>query len=71
MLTASRRNANAYNALAAEVSYDRSLIKLSESLDIAASASNFTHPREERRRLETRLAECGIDLDALARRQRV
>ena len=58
MLHSSRdATTNAYNALAAEVSYDRSLIKLSESLGIAAGVSNFSHPIEARRRSEAALAD--------------
>lgn len=70
MLTASRRNDNAYGALAAEVSYDRSLIKLAHAHDIDAKAENFVNPSEERRRLERELASAGVDLTALARHQR-
>jgi len=61
------RDENAYSALAAEVSYDRALIKLCEANDIEASPANFTHPSEERRRLEKALAGAGINLTALAR----
>ncbi len=64
------RDENAYSALAAEVSYDRALIKLCEANDIGASAANFTHPSEERRRLEKALAGAGINLTALARQHR-
>ncbi len=64
------RDENAYSALAAEVSYDRALIKLCEANGIEASAANFTNPSEERRRLEKALAGAGINLTALARQHR-
>ncbi|MGA7836295.1 MAG: hypothetical protein WCA31_13900 [Acidimicrobiales bacterium] len=70
MLTASRRSANAYSALAAEVSYDRSLIKLAQAFDIPSDVSKFSNPGEERRRLERALVNVGVDLSALARHQR-
>lgn len=70
MLTASRRSENAYSALGAEVSYDRALVKLAQALHISTNLSNFSRPSEERRRLERALAEAGVDLGALARRQR-
>jgi hypothetical protein len=70
MLTASRSGANAYSALAAEVSYDRSLIKLAQGFDIEVKVADFSNPGQERRRLERALANAGVDLSALARHQR-
>jgi hypothetical protein len=60
----------AYSSLAAEVTYDRALIKLCEANDVPALAMNFVHPREERSRLEHHLASSGVDLADLARRRR-
>jgi hypothetical protein len=56
--------------LAAEVAYDRSLLKLCEAGRIAGSALGFAHPVDERARLEAALALAGTDLVALARRRR-
>jgi hypothetical protein len=60
----------AYSSLAAEITYDRALIKLCESNDVAVMAASFAFPRQERARLERELATAGIDLAALARRRR-
>jgi hypothetical protein len=62
--------ATAYSSLAAEIAYDRALIKLCESNDVAVTATNFTFPKQERVRLERELAIAGIDLAALARPRR-
>jgi hypothetical protein len=56
-------------ALAAEVSYDRALIKLCTAHGIEADALGFSHPGPERARLERDLAAVGIDLVALARQR--
>lgn len=61
---------NVYSALAAEVGYDRALIKLSVVHGIEASPEQFIKPAEERRRLELALLEDGVDLTDLARRRR-
>ena len=60
----------AYSSLAAEVAYDRALIKLCETNYVTVTATDFAFPRQERVRLERELATCGIDLVALARRRR-
>jgi hypothetical protein len=61
---------NVYSALASEIAYDRSLIKLSEAHGISTSVASFVRPNEERRRLEHALADAGIDLTDLARGRR-
>jgi hypothetical protein len=67
LLTSPRSGEPAYRALAAQVSYDRSLIKLCEIFDIATSVDNFTNPIAERRRLEQELALAGLDFAELSR----
>jgi hypothetical protein len=52
----------ALTALAAEVAYDRALIKLCEAQRIGVSDLSFLHPRQERARLEAALAAAGVDL---------
>jgi hypothetical protein len=59
-----------YGALAAEVGYDRALIKLSVARGIATSSAHFATPAHERRRLERALVDEGVDLADLARRRR-
>lgn len=54
-------------ALAAEITYDRALVKLCASQHIEVDVMGFAHPRNERARLERELALAGIDLAALAR----
>jgi hypothetical protein len=49
-------------ALAAEVAYDRALIKLCEAHGIGVVDLSFLHPRQERARLEAALVAAGIDL---------
>jgi hypothetical protein len=58
---------SAYSALAADVTYDRALIRLCRANGVEAIESSFSHPREERDRLERALTTAGIDLAALAR----
>ncbi len=60
MLESSR--ATGVVALAAEISYDRALIKVCEANGIEATTSRFSRPREERARLERELIAIGIDL---------
>lgn len=60
----------AYSSLAAEIAYDRALIKICQSNGVAVAATSFDHPRQERARLERALALAGIDLAALTRRRR-
>jgi hypothetical protein len=61
----------ALTALAAEVAYDRALIKLCEAHGIDVVDLSFTHPREERARLEEALAVAGLDLVGPGSRARV
>jgi hypothetical protein len=49
-------------ALAAELSYDRALLKVCEAHGIGTSTRRFTRPREERSRLEGELVRIGVDL---------
>jgi hypothetical protein len=60
----------ALTALAAEVAYDRALIKLCEAHGIDVIDPSFLHPREERARLEEALASAGLDLVGLVPRSR-
>jgi hypothetical protein len=59
----------AYGALAAEVGYDRALIRLCAERGIAVGPEDFDVPAVERSRLEDRLAAVGVDLAALARQR--
>ena len=49
-------------ALAAELSYDRALLKVCEAHRIDTSPRRFSWPGEERSRLERELESVGIDL---------
>jgi hypothetical protein len=60
----------AYSSLAAEIAYDRALIKLCEAHNVTVRATSFAYPSQERARLERQLAAAGIDLAARARRRR-
>lgn len=62
LLASPRRGDPTYQALAAQISYDRSLIKVCEVFGIATSARNFSDPTAERGRLERELASQGLDL---------
>jgi hypothetical protein len=57
-------------ALAAEIAYDRALIKLAAANDIEVEAGRFLQPRAERHRLEMGLSRKGIDLKALVVQRR-
>jgi hypothetical protein len=59
----------AYSSLAAEIAYDRALVRLCETKNVTVFATNFSSPRRERSRLERQLASSGIDLTALGRRR--
>jgi hypothetical protein len=65
-----RRGETSATRLAAEITYDRALCKLSENKGIAIDAMAFSHPAQARVRLETELAAAGIDLAALSRQRR-
>jgi len=58
---------SAYIALAAEVAYDRALLKLCTACGIEASTQGFSHPSDERLRLERELVGMGVDLMAPVR----
>jgi hypothetical protein len=70
LAVAPHREGSVYSALAAEVGYDRALIKLCEAHGISASPEHFDKPTEERRRLELALFDDGVDLTDLSRRRR-
>ena len=67
MLDVSPRRDSASTALAAELSYDRALIKVCQAHGIAVMPWRFSHPGEERGRLERELVTIGVDLVALSR----
>lgn len=71
LTTVPRRGKSAYVALAAEIAYDRALIKLCAAYGIDAVPADFAHPGDERAQLEQALADAGVDLAALARRRRL
>jgi len=56
-------------SLAAEVAYDRALLKLCEAHGINVVDPNFMQPQRERARLETALAMAGLDLRRARGRQ--
>jgi hypothetical protein len=62
--------ATALSALAVEVAYDCALLGLCAMEGIETVAADFSHPAQDRRRLEVELKGAGIDLTALARRWR-
>ena len=66
-----RRGESTYSALAAEIAYDRALIKLCKAHSIDVSAQDFVFPSEERDRLELALSSVNVDLNALARKRRL
>ena len=53
---------SAADELAAEIAYDRVLIRLCEFYEIAVDAAAFIHPHEARLCLEARLANVGVEL---------
>lgn len=61
-----RRGDAAHIALAAEIAYDRALIKLCVEQCIDVDLTEFSYPIRARSHLETQLAEVGIDLTALS-----
>jgi hypothetical protein len=62
---------SAYDLLAAEVAYDRSLIHLCNDLGVVTRVADFANPLTERTRIERVLAESrGLDLGALSRARR-
>jgi hypothetical protein len=69
LASALHRPGSASMALAAEVSYDRALIKLCVANGVEVNALGFSHPAVERERLEHGLMAAGVDLAVLARRR--
>jgi hypothetical protein len=57
--------------LATEVAYDCALIKLAATYDIEVETDRYLQPVTERHRLESALAERGIDLRALVVQRRI
>ncbi len=53
---------SAAESLARELSYDGALIRLCEALSVPASATWFSNPSQERRRLEDELIARGVPL---------
>jgi hypothetical protein len=71
LATGTAHGATAYQALAAELAYDRALIHLCRDVGIATNPLCFDQPQAERGRLEQTLRETeGIDLVALSRAHR-
>ncbi|HUD69820.1 MAG TPA: hypothetical protein VMQ40_06250 [Acidimicrobiales bacterium] len=66
-MLAPRTAGSACIALAAEIAYDRALIKLCASQQIPVNVMGFSQPRSERERLEHALAATGTDLVVLTR----
>jgi hypothetical protein len=65
------QGASAYEALAAEIAYDRALIHLCGNEGIVTSPTAFDQPHAERTRLERRLVDhANLDLVALSRAHR-
>jgi hypothetical protein len=60
---------SAYEGLAAEIAYDRALIAICTERGIDAHATTFAYPHAERKRIESILADMGIDLDSPRWRQ--
>jgi hypothetical protein len=60
---------SAYTALAAEIAYDRALIAICTEQGIDAHATTFAYPLAERKRIESLLADIGVDLDSPRRRR--
>ena len=58
--------ARSEETLAAEVAYDRAIINLAARHGIDVAPVRFAHPKIERKRLESELAEVGIDLEVQA-----
>ena len=68
LATGTAHGASAYDALAAEIAYDRALIRLCGHVGIGTSPRAFYQPNAERTRLEKTLVEtASIDLVSLSR----
>jgi hypothetical protein len=59
--------ATAMSALAVEVAYDCALLKLCAAMGIEPVVADFSHPAQDRRRLEVALMGAGIDLASVGR----
>jgi hypothetical protein len=64
------RGATAFSVLAVEVAYDCALLKLCAAHGIEGIAADFSHPADDRHRLEMELKVAGVDLASLARRRK-
>ncbi len=62
MLGTSPTRDSASTALAAELSYDRALIKVCQAYGIEVMPIRFSRPGDERSRLEGELVAIGVDL---------
>jgi hypothetical protein len=60
----------ALSVLAVEVAYDCALLKLCAEHGIEGMAPDFSHPADDRHRLEIELKLAGVDVASLARRRR-
>jgi hypothetical protein len=66
MLVASSNGGDTiYRKLAADIAYDRSLIKLCQAYGVTCDLANFAIPNQERIRVEAELVLAGINLGAL------
>jgi hypothetical protein len=64
-------NRSAHDLLAAEVAYDRTLVRLCDEIGVATSATSFADPMAERHRIEQLLVEShDLDVNGLARIRR-
>jgi hypothetical protein len=71
LATGTAHGASAFQALAAEVAYDRALIHLCNTVGIGTAPGEFHQPQAERSRLEQCLAgQVDVDLVALSRARR-
>ena len=61
------RDATAFSVLAVEVAYDCILLKLCAEYGVDVVAADFSHPADDRHRLEIALKVAGVDLVSLAR----
>jgi hypothetical protein len=64
------RGSTAFSVLAVEVAYDCALLELCAENGIDGMAEDFSHPADDRHRLEVELKEAGVDLACLARGRR-
>jgi hypothetical protein len=56
------RGSTAFSVLAVEIAYDCALLKLCGDNGIARVATDFSHPADDRHRLEIELKGAGVDL---------